>query len=954
MLRHALAALLLIAVPAQAQQAPPAPAAPPSTAQAAEQWADVWPFAASDLPPDPQYRFGVLDNGMRYIIRPNATPPGQGTVQFWINGGSVDEEEHEQGFAHFVEHMAFNGSTNVPEGEMVRLLEREGLSFGADTNASTSFDRTLYRLDLPRNDPALLDTALMLMREVASELTFDPEAVERERGVVLSEMRVRDTYALRNSVDQLRFFYPDARFPQRLPIGTAQTLQAATADSLRAVWQRLYRPDNAALIVVGDFDADAVEEAVRQHFASWRSAVSAEAVDAGPVDVALAGQTHIHIDPALSERIIIARHGEWQGEPDTLAFRQRNVRREIAYAIVNRRLQRVARMEDPPFRGAGLGNSEVFKVGRTTNLIVDAGDGEWEAGLAAAQQIYRQVLEFGFSEAEVAEQVAILRSALENNVAGADTRGHSSFVTGSLMLLEEGQVPTTPASALARFMDHLPTITPETVLEALREELVPLENPLIRFAGRVAPEGGAEALRAAWDAGMARELAADDEVAITEFGYTDFGPPGEVVSDTLTDRLDIRTITFANGVRLNLKRTELQRDRIGVQLNIDGGKMLNTRDDPLATAMVSVLPVGGLGRHTTDELQSIFAGRSVNFAISAENKTFRMAANTRPRDLELQMQLLAAALTDPGYRPQGEAQYRRTIRDFFARLTATPENALANGLGAITSDGDPRYTLQPIEDYLARDFAQLRETLQDRLTNGALELAIVGDVDEDQAIAIVARTLGALPPREADFRIYADNNGRSFTDDRSPRVIYHDGTPEQALLRMSWPTRDDSDFDEVLRLELLERVMRLVLTDKLREELGQVYSAGVNATQSDSWPGYGSFNIAAAVDVAQVDAAREAIEEALAMLISAPVDEDILLRARAPMVQAYDNALNTNSGWMTLAWRAQSEPARIGRFLSGKDGLLALTGEDVRAAAARYIAPDQRLEIVVLPRPDAG
>src|SRR5690606_29001386 len=161
----------LIAVPAQAQQGPAAPAAE------TQQRADPWPFAASDLPPDPQYRFGVLDNRMRYIIRPNATPPGRGMVQFWINGGSVDEEEHELGFAHFVEHMAFNGSTNVPEGELIPRLERLGLAFGADSNAMVSLEYTVYMLDLPRTDDETVDAALEIMRETASELTIDPDAV---------------------------------------------------------------------------------------------------------------------------------------------------------------------------------------------------------------------------------------------------------------------------------------------------------------------------------------------------------------------------------------------------------------------------------------------------------------------------------------------------------------------------------------------------------------------------------------------------------------------------------------------------------------------------------------------------------------------------------------------------------------------------------------------------------
>ncbi len=195
----------------------------------------AWTSEESDLPVDPAFRFGELPNGMRYILRSNATPPGQGQVRLHIDAGSNSEHDDELGYAHFVEHMAFNGSTHVPEGEMVKLLEREGLAFGADTNASTNFDFTLYKLDLPRSDPALLDTALMLMRETASELTITPEAVDRERGVIFSEKRVRDTYALRNLMDSLSFFYPGAHFIQRLPIGTDEPLNAATSDKLRAV-----------------------------------------------------------------------------------------------------------------------------------------------------------------------------------------------------------------------------------------------------------------------------------------------------------------------------------------------------------------------------------------------------------------------------------------------------------------------------------------------------------------------------------------------------------------------------------------------------------------------------------------------------------------------------------------------------------------------------------------------
>jgi zinc protease len=945
MIRRLLAALLLLAAsPALAQ--PPAVHAP----VAAEH---QWPFAKSDLKPDPAYRFGRLPNGMRYIIRPNATPKAQGMVQFWVDDGSIAETDAERGYAHFIEHMAFNGSTHVPEGEMVKLLERKGLAFGADTNASTNYDVTLYKLDLPRNDADLLDTALMLMRETASELKFDPAAVNREKGVVLSEMRVRNTFQLRDYLDGLAFAYPGARFADRLPIGTEQSIQQATPEGLRAFYRRAYRPENTALIVVGDFDPDAVEAAIRKHFGDWRAEPPVKQPGPGPIPFKRAGKTDVYVDPALAERVTVSRSGPWLHETDTVAQRREDILRQIGYGIINRRLQRLSRQADPPFRDAGIGTGDIFKVGRTTSLVVDAAEGEWKRGLAAAEREYRRALEFGFTPAEVAEQVANIRTSVEDQAAGAATRPNNMFVGMAISLLQNDKVPTTPQSGLERFNAYAPEITPAKVLAALKRELVPLTDPLIRFEGRTPPKGGAAALRAAWNAGMAAKIGKQNSTALGTFGYTDFGPPGKIVSDTTEPLLGIREIVFANGLRLNLKPTDLQKDRIAISLNIDGGQMLDTKDHPLATAMAGVLPVGGLGKHSYDDLQSILAGRNVSFAFGDSERTFQMGAQTTPRDLELQLDLLAAAISDPGYRPQGEAQYRRNIENFFARLDATPSSALANNLGRIVADGDPRFTLQPKAAYLALDFQQLRQAIGDRLDHGALELALVGDFDPDKAIPLVARTLGALPPREKDFRAYSDNRTRPFTADRSLRIVRHSGPADQAMVRMSWPTEDDSNFDDVMKLELLQRVMDVELTDTLREELGQTYSPGVSAEESRTWHGYGTFNIIASVATADVDAARKAMLETVRKLITQPVDADTLLRARQPLLEAYDNALKTNGGWMAYAASAQREPDRIVRFTQGKRIAEAITPADLQAIAAKYLDPDKRLEIDVLPKDGA-
>jgi zinc protease len=909
----------------------------------------VWAFEKSDVPVDPAFKFGRLANGMRYVIRRNATPRGTAQVRLEIAAGSLDEHDDERGFAHFVEHMAFNGSTRVPEGEMIKLLERQGLAFGADTNASTGYEQTIYRLDLPRGDPALLDTALMLMRETASELSFDPKAIARERGVILAERRDRNTWQFRNLVDQIEFLNPDARYGKRMPIGAEETIAAATAERLKAFWRREYVPAQTTLIVVGDFDPVAVEAAIHARFADWRATPAERSPEAGPVDTKAAGKTDVYIDPALTERIIATRHGPWLDEPDTLAQRRENVLRQVGYGIVNRRLTRLSRLPDPPFRDAGLGTGNVFKEGRSTNLVVYTVDRKWRRGLTTAAEEYRRALAHGFTKAEVAEQVAGLRTAARNAAASAETRPHGALVNAVFALLHDDRVPATPQSALERLEALIPEITPARVLAALKREAVPLRDPLIRFEGRNAPEGGGEAIRAAWNDAARAKLERGTAAADQAFAYTDFGPPGAVASDTREPLLGIREVRFANGVRLNLKKTDLERGRVHVQLSLDGGSMLATADNPLAIAMMPMFTAGGLGKHSQDELQSLLAGHTVSANVAGTPETFVSAAQTTPDDLELQLQLMAAFVTDPGFRAEGELRYRLDINNYFAQLNATPNSAMSAALGGILSDNDPRFTLQKVEAYRALTFAKLRQDIAERLASGAIEIGVVGDIDEDQAIALVARTFGALADREADFGGYADRRRRAFTADTNPRVVRHTGAADQALIRVTWPSRDDSDPQDKQVLNMLERVVRLELTDELREKLGKAYSPSAASDPSPYFRGYGTFAVTASVDVQDLAAVRAAIAATIARLRDRPVDADLMRRAREPMLESFDNALKTNQGWMTLVDRAQTEADRIERHVHARERLSAVTAAQVQAAARLYLTAERAVEVTALP-----
>ncbi|UIP06361.1 insulinase family protein [Erythrobacter sp. SDW2] len=936
---------LVLAVPLAAQSTPPA-----EQVEAAE---PVWAFEQSDLEPEKGYIFGVLDNGMRYVIRANATPAGTALVRMEIGAGRLDEGDSERGAAHFVEHMVFNGSTNVPEGEMVKLLERLGLRFGADTNAETNMGYTQYKLDLPNTSPELLDTALFLMREVASEAVFDPAAVDRERGILLAEQRDRTNYSFLNVYDLFSFAAPDSRLVARFPGAGREDLEALDAATLRSFWERNYVPAKTTLVVVGDFDAAEVEAKIKARFADWSPRPSAPQPSAGPVDPARAGETDIYLDPALSEQVSISRTMPWSRTPDTLAAREDELMRAIGYDILARRFRRATQGENPPFRGVSFSTGEAFDALRETSLGIAAIDGRWAEGLAAAVKIYRQFLEFGVSETEIAEQLANRRTALENALAGQDTRSHSTFAERAIGLIRNGSVPTSPADNLAMLEAVADKATPEAVIAALKADMIPLDNPLIRFSGRTAPEGGADALRAAWDAALAAPVVAPDRAEAAQWAYTDFGPAGKVVSDTMSAQLDIRQVVFANGVMLNLKQTDLAKDQISVSLGIDGGNYLDTREAPLNTHLTALLAGGGLGQHSLDELQTILAGRSANFSLSAATDRFTMGATTTPRDLELQLQLIAAYLTDPGYRPEPVTRFRNGLDDYFARLTATPGGTLGAFAGKILSDSDPRFTTPEADALRALDFDGLRAVIADRLQNGAMEIALVGDFDEERAIALVARTLGALPQREQAFRDYPESRQRGFTSQRGSYTLFHDGEANQALVNFTWPTRDYDDPQATIELNLLRAVVELEMTDALREQLGKAYSPGVSNSQSRFYDGYGVFSLGATVDTGEVAATRDVIDSLIERLRTTALPDDTLERARQPILQDFDNALKTNASWMAYTARAQSDPEQIERFLAARQRYLEVTPERLREVAAQYLTTDGAVTFLVLPRPAA-
>jgi zinc protease len=876
-------------------------------------------------------------------------------VRFQINVGSLEEADDQRGLAHFLEHMAFNGSINVPEGEMVRLLEREGLAFGADTNASTSQEATSYRLDLPRNTAALIDTALMLMRETASNLTISPGAVDRERGVVLAEMRARDSYAYRNYLDQTAFFYPGARLNDRQPIGTEAVITGASTQRIRDFYERYYRPERATLVIVGDFDVAAVEAQVRARFADWQGrGIAGSDAEPGPFMHDRAAAADVYIHPALPETVYLVRTRAQPRQPDSAAQRRRYQLEGIGEAIIGRRLSTIALSPDAPFLNASVSETGAWDRFRMLQLYATVRDGQWAAALRVVENEYRRALEHGFTDAEVAEQVAQRRTAYRNAVAGAATRQSASLAAELLETNEGFDIYTTPLTDLAAVEPVLAEANGASVTAAFRAMVEGFGAPQIRVTAKSAITGGPAAVLAAYDDATRLAVSPLADRAVQQFAYTDFGPAGRVVADDRIADLGIRRVRFANNVMLNIRPSDFEDDRVRIRVRLDGGSLLAPREDPLRIALANLMPLGGLAAHSADDLRTILAGRSVTASFVSGTDSFDLAAITTPADFRLQLQLLAAGVRCPGYRPEAITLFRRAIPQQYAQADASPGAVIGRQVPAILSDNDPRTMVPPLAAMLALEWDGTRSAMADALANGAIEIAIVGDIAEDEAISAVAATFGALPVRRDAFDPRNDQRVRRFASDLTPRTLYHRGEPDQAVALVYWPARDDADQREAIGIELLAQVMQLLLTEDLRERLGRSYSPDANASLSSDFPGYGLINAGASVAYADLAAAETSIDAMAARLRDSAITDDLLNRARTPMLERMAAARRTNAYWLGYAAIAASEPERLDRSRTAPDIARAVTPADIQRLAQTYLREDRRLRIRVVSREAAG
>ena len=887
---------------------------------------------------DPNVRFGTLPNGLRYAILHNETPSDGVAMRMRIGSGSLQERDEEQGLAHFLEHMAFRGSANIADGEVVHMLERQGLRFGPDTNAFTSQDQTVYMFNFPKADATAVDTGLKLFREIGERLNLAPAAIDAEKGVVLSEERLRDSAQYRMAKANLASMLDGTRVINRWPIGTIDTVKGATHDRLSRFYKANYRPDNATIVVVGNIDPAALEGKIKASFADWKPAGGADAIDLG--SPAPKNSTAEFSAPGAPDQLTLA----WVGAPDrraeTEALDRETLVKRVALTVLNQRLADRAMKPGAPFVGAQAGYiSSLLHSGSLTTLSMSATPEKWRDALNSVSEEQRMLLRDEVQPGELQRAVTTLTTQFQAKAASSSTQKSPDLADQIVSAAANDDLYTNDIQDAAFLVPLLAKVQKAEVNSSLKG-LFARQPILFRSSSSKSAAGEAQ-LTAALGTAYSRALGAQAKEATIAWPYTSFGKTGGVVSQTVDAKLGTTTVKFANGTRLLVKPTLFEKEKIQVAVSIGNGRSGVSPGLARKLWETQFYPLGGTAKLSLGEITqwAQTTGKVATVNLEAGARAFILRGNTRPTDLLTQMQLLAAYARDPGFRTEATEKARSFGPMLGGQIEANAGAVFARGSQALMVGNDPRFRVLPnFADIVTVGDNDLSALLKQQLGTQA-DVVMVGDVSVADAIKATEATFAsgsspapvATAPNKVTVQALA-----------TPVVFPHKGRADQAFYGEYYLLPDYfADPKTSNAADVAASVLQTRLVDTVREKMGLTYSPMVDAAASLELQGQGYLSAGIETPPANFAAFHNLLDGQLKDLAAKPVSYDELARAKQPLIEGQRKKLENNAYWLAKLTQVTREPRVRDQVLGELDAISAVTAADVQAVIGKYVAGKQ-------------
>ncbi len=944
---HGLVLVLLLAgiATALAQSAPPDPQASVVHGEPATAPLD------SRIPIDPAIRTGTLANGLRYYVRRNTQPAARAELRLVVNAGSVLEADDQVGLAHFVEHMAFNGTVHFPKLEVIRFMESIGMRFGPSINAFTSFDETVYMLQVPTTDVAVLDRALFVLEDWAHNVSFDPEEIDKERGVIIEEWRSRRGAAARLQDRQLPILLAGSRYATRLPIGTVDVLQTFPHERLVQFYRDWYRPDLMAVIAVGDFDPAEIEQRVRDRFSQIPAVASPTPRPVETVPARTDPAYLVLTDPELTTTQVRVDRLMPADDQSTIAAYRANIVEGLFSSMLSARFSDVVQRPDAPFMGAGAGRTSIVRTAEARSLVATVKEGGAEAGLEALFVEMARVARFGFTPEELARQKLNLARSIERAAAERETQPSASLAAEySRNFLQDEPIPGIDYER-ALHDRFLPGITLEEI-NARARDWTPATGRMVTITAPATPDVvmPTEARLAEVIAGAAaRATTPWEERTPTAALMTTTPAPGRVTATVEHAASGITEWTLSNGARVVLKPTTFKQDEILFRAFSPGGASLASDADWIsASTAAQVVAAGGLGALSTPDLRRTLAGVAASVTPSISLYEQGLSGGGSPKDLETLFQLIHLRFTEPRADRQIFDVIRDQTRSALANQANSPGYAFSEALSEVMTQGHPRgRSLTPAmidEMDLDRSLAFYRA----RFANAAgFTFVFVGTFDPATMRPLVEQYLASLPST-GQPESWRDVGLRAPQGEVIARRLARGLEPRsQTQLIFTGPFEYRQDRRTAIRA--LAMVLQSRLLTVLREDLGGTYSVNVGASYTRIPHQDYRVTIAFGSDPDRVDALQSRVlEEIAAIKADGPLPREVS-DTREALLREFETGTRQNGYLLTQIAGRYESGEDVDGFFTLDDGYRALTVDDVHDAAKRYLDTNSYIVVTLMP-----
>ena len=859
------------------------------------------------LPVDKDVRIGKLENGLTYYIRYNNWPENRAEFYIAQRVGSIQENDDQRGLAHFLEHMCFNGTKNFPGNGVIRYCESIGVQFGGDLNAYTSIDRTVYNIsNVPTAKQSVQDSCLLILHDWADGLLLEPEEIDKERGVIHEEWRMRTSAQMRMLERSLPKLYPNSKYGQRMPIGLMEIVDNFKPQTLRDYYEKWYRPDNQAIIVVGDVDVDRIENKIKEMFGDIKMPENpAPVVDEQVPDNA---EPIYVIDKDKEQKTngveIMFKHEAFPDSlKNTVAFLLNNYMKGRAMGMLNARLNEYSQQPDCPFVGASAsdGNYIFAKTMEALDLDVLPKEGKIEESLAAALKELRRAAEFGFTPTEYQRSKSDYESSLDKLYSNKDKRTNGQFVNEYV----ENFLAKVPIPSFDDEYTMMKQLIPAIPLELINEymkELVPASDTNMVVVSFLNEKEGAvypteASLKKAIDGARAEKLTAYVDNVKDEPLMTELPKPGAIIDTQNSDKFDYQTLTLSNGVKVILKKTDYKKDQVILSGSADGGKTLYPDKDIVNLQLFDdVIEASGLGNFSNNELTKALAGKIAGASISLDQRKQVVSGNSTPKDMETMFQLIYLYFHNVKKDQKSFDNLMNGLELQLKNKATDPMQAYSDSL-TTTLYGHNKW-MKPLElkDLKKVNYDRILQIAKERFTYAdGYTFTIIGNFEEDSIRPLIARYLGSLPvkgdikkgPKRVDLA--KGNIKNSFKRKME--------TPS-AISVMIWSNKDmEYNLENTIRADIAGQVLSMIYLKKIREDAGAAYSCGaVGVFQRGDDEKVALIQVQCPMKPEMADVALKIMSEEVPALAKS-CDADMLTKVKEYMLKSIDDAAKTNSYW---------------------------------------------------------